>query len=247
MNSTPIIYGGSVTPENSRELLGSKFVDGVLVGSASINYDAITAIDNIAGKLEIVPRAVVAQLEPPPPPEALALLFERDNDDFKVELKPKPAGAAPIAIEEISTAEPEGSISSGAFSRYESEMSSRKPPTQPLPRQSQGRLPVLSPASQGRVQPIQTPSSGKLPPTKPVSAPAITPGAPLPGTGAAAAAGPKPTTHVPPKPEPEKPTVEVPKVNSNAKTDKPAKPEEKGTGPLKKANTYDDTDRPSWV
>jgi Triosephosphate isomerase len=241
MNATPILYGGSVTPENSRELLNSKLVDSVLVGSASINYDAITAIDNVAKKLEIVPRAVVAQLEPPPPPEALALLFERDLDDFKVELKAKPASPAPVSIDEIPTAAPPAPISSGAFSRYESEMASRKPPTQPLPR-----------TSQGRVQPIQTPSSGKLPPAKaaPASGPAI---APLPGTGAAAAAGPKPTTQMPPKPAPEKPTVEVLKPEAGAKTDKPGKPEDKpktedkGTGPQKKSNTYDETDRPSWV
>ena len=226
MNTTPILYGGSVTPENAREVLNSKLVDGVLVGAASINYDAITAIDNVARKLEITPRAVAAQLEPPPPPEALALLFERDSDDFKVELKNRPQ--APIAIEEISTAAPAAPISAGSLSRYENEMSSRKPPTQPLPRTSQGRL-----------QPLPTPSSGKLPPAK---------GAPLPGTGAAAAAaaGPKPTSPVPPKPEPEKPTVDVHKPEGGAKTDKPVKPEEKG-GPQKKANTYDETDRPSWV
>lgn len=254
MNTTPILYGGSVTPENSRELLNSKLVDGVLVGAASINYDAITAIDNVARKLEIVPRAVSAQLEPPPPPEALALLFERDSDDFKVELKTKSAAPAPVAIDEIPTGAPPAPISAGSLSRYENEMSSRKPPTQPLPRTSQGRIPPVSPISQGRVQPIQTPSSGKLPPTVPAPATGSKPAiAPLPGTGAAAALGPKPTTQMPPKPEPEKPTVELTKADAGAKTDKPGKPgekpkpEDKNTGPQKKANTYDETDRPSWV
>jgi triosephosphate isomerase len=248
MNATPILYGGSVTPENSRELLNSKLVDGVLVGAASINYDAITAIDDVARKVEIVQRNYSSQLEPPPPPEALALLFEHDVDDFKIEFKNKPPAPAAVPIDEIPTSAPPAPISAGSLSRYENEMSSRKP-TQPLPRTSQGRIAPVSPISQGRVQPIQTPSQGKLPPSKPVNAP-------LPGTGAAAAAaaaGPKPTTHVPPKAAAETPTVEVIRPDAGAKTDKPGKPEDKpktedkSTGQQKKANKYDETDRPSWV
>lgn len=231
MNTTPILYGGSVTPQNARELLVSSAVDGVLVGSASINYEAITAIDDVAKKQVVTPRSFATQLEPPPPPEALALLFERDNDDFKIEVKlkqPLPTSApviTPIIIEEAPTSAPPAPISSGALSRYESEMSSRKPPTQPLPR-----------TSQGRIAPVNPVSSGRLTPSKPVSQGAIS-------------TGPKPTTQVPPKPVAEKPTVEVSKAEPGAKTDRPVeKPKaDDKTGPQKKSNTYDETDRPSWV
>ena len=33
----PILYGGSVKPENARDLLGLEVVDGALVGGASLN------------------------------------------------------------------------------------------------------------------------------------------------------------------------------------------------------------------
>jgi len=229
MNTTPILYGGSVTPQNARELLGSNVVDGVLVGSASINYEAITAIDEVAKRQVITPRSFATQLEPPPPPEALALLFERDNDDFKVEVKlkqPLPTSSPVITpIEETPTSAPPAPISSGAFSRYESEMSSRKPPTQPLPRTSQGRIAPVNPGSSGKLAPAKSESQGAIP------------------------AGPKPTTQMPPKPVIEKPTVEVNKAEPGAKTDKPGekpKPDDKN-GPQKKSNIYDETDRPSWV
>lgn len=240
MNTTPILYGGSVTPENAREILGSKAVDGVLVGSASINYDAICAIDDVARRQEIVARSFSTLHEPPPPPEALALLFERDTDDFKVEVKlkqPAPASAPVVQpvvqpIEEIPTSAPPAPISAGSLSRYEEEMSKRRPPTQPLPRQSQGRIQPVATPSSGRVAPVAPQSQPKLPPATPAKPPVQN--------------APKPTATMPPKPAPEKPTVEVPKQEPGAKTDKPTKPDDK-TGPQKKSNTYDETDRPSWV
>lgn len=39
-----ILYGGSVKPENSRELMGQADVDGVLVGGASLEPDSFLAI-----------------------------------------------------------------------------------------------------------------------------------------------------------------------------------------------------------
>lgn len=41
---TPILYGGSVKPENARELLAAPHVDGLLVGGASLDPDAFAAI-----------------------------------------------------------------------------------------------------------------------------------------------------------------------------------------------------------
>jgi triosephosphate isomerase len=45
---TPILYGGSVKPDNARELLAQPDVDGVLVGGASLELDSLRAIDDIA-------------------------------------------------------------------------------------------------------------------------------------------------------------------------------------------------------
>ena len=42
---TPILYGGSVKPENARELLAQPHVDGVLVGGASLKLESLRAID----------------------------------------------------------------------------------------------------------------------------------------------------------------------------------------------------------
>ena len=39
-----ILYGGSVTPKNCKELLGNREVDGALVGGASLNIDSFCAI-----------------------------------------------------------------------------------------------------------------------------------------------------------------------------------------------------------
>lgn len=40
----PVLYGGSVKPENAAELLGQPDVDGALVGGASLDLDSFTAI-----------------------------------------------------------------------------------------------------------------------------------------------------------------------------------------------------------
>ena len=40
----PILYGGSVKPENAAELLGQPDVDGALVGGASLDVDSFAAI-----------------------------------------------------------------------------------------------------------------------------------------------------------------------------------------------------------
>ena len=40
----PVLYGGSVKPENAEELLSQPHVDGALVGGASLELDSFTAI-----------------------------------------------------------------------------------------------------------------------------------------------------------------------------------------------------------
>lgn len=40
----PVLYGGSVTPENARDLLGQADIDGALVGGASLNVQSFRAI-----------------------------------------------------------------------------------------------------------------------------------------------------------------------------------------------------------
>ena len=40
----PVLYGGSVKPENAAELLGQHAVDGGLVGGASLEVDSFEAI-----------------------------------------------------------------------------------------------------------------------------------------------------------------------------------------------------------
>jgi triosephosphate isomerase (TIM) len=40
----PVIYGGSVKPENAEELLGQRAVDGALVGGASLDVDSFASI-----------------------------------------------------------------------------------------------------------------------------------------------------------------------------------------------------------
>jgi triosephosphate isomerase len=40
----PVLYGGSVKPENAAELLGQDAVDGALVGGASLDVDSFAAI-----------------------------------------------------------------------------------------------------------------------------------------------------------------------------------------------------------
>ena len=46
----PILYGGSVKPDNAEELLAAENVDGVLVGGASLDPDSFAAIVRAAGK-----------------------------------------------------------------------------------------------------------------------------------------------------------------------------------------------------
>jgi triosephosphate isomerase len=40
----PVLYGGSVKPENAEELLGQPAIDGALVGGASLDVDSFVAI-----------------------------------------------------------------------------------------------------------------------------------------------------------------------------------------------------------
>src|SRR5919198_1809288 len=40
----PVLYGGSVKPDNAEELLSQRDVDGALVGGASLDIDSFTAI-----------------------------------------------------------------------------------------------------------------------------------------------------------------------------------------------------------
>ena len=42
----PVLYGGSVKPSNSKDILESEFVDGVLVGGASTKIDQLEGILN---------------------------------------------------------------------------------------------------------------------------------------------------------------------------------------------------------
>ena len=42
----PVLYGGSVNPDNSNEILSQELVDGVLVGGASTNYENLRKIIN---------------------------------------------------------------------------------------------------------------------------------------------------------------------------------------------------------
>ncbi|NNL31156.1 MAG: triose-phosphate isomerase [Gemmatimonadetes bacterium] len=46
----PILYGGSVKPENAEELMAAENVDGVLVGGASLDPVSFAAIVRAAGK-----------------------------------------------------------------------------------------------------------------------------------------------------------------------------------------------------
>src|SRR5215217_5572042 len=47
----PVLYGGSVKPENAEELLGQPHVDGALVGGASLEVESFTAICQTAARL----------------------------------------------------------------------------------------------------------------------------------------------------------------------------------------------------
>jgi triosephosphate isomerase (TIM) len=52
---TRILYGGSVKPENARELLALPDVDGALVGGASLEVDSFAQI--VAAAAEAAPAA----------------------------------------------------------------------------------------------------------------------------------------------------------------------------------------------
>ena len=47
----PVLYGGSVKPENAEELLAQPNVDGALVGGASLEVESFTAICETAARL----------------------------------------------------------------------------------------------------------------------------------------------------------------------------------------------------
>jgi triosephosphate isomerase len=47
----PVLYGGSVKPENAEELLRQPDVDGALVGGASLEVDSFTAICETAARI----------------------------------------------------------------------------------------------------------------------------------------------------------------------------------------------------
>src|SRR5204862_7493066 len=47
----PVLYGGSVKPENAEELLAQPDVDGALVGGASLDIESFTAICETAARL----------------------------------------------------------------------------------------------------------------------------------------------------------------------------------------------------
>jgi triosephosphate isomerase len=47
---TPVLYGGSVKPDNAAELLGQPDVDGALVGGASLDVDSFAAICRAASR-----------------------------------------------------------------------------------------------------------------------------------------------------------------------------------------------------
>jgi triosephosphate isomerase len=44
----PVLYGGSVKPDNAEELVGLPDVDGALVGGASLDLDSFTTICRLA-------------------------------------------------------------------------------------------------------------------------------------------------------------------------------------------------------
>ena len=47
----PLLYGGSVKPDNAEELLAQPDVDGALVGGASLEVDAFAAICEAAARV----------------------------------------------------------------------------------------------------------------------------------------------------------------------------------------------------
>ena len=49
-NSVPILYGGSLKPSNSKEILSKPDIDGGLIGGASLNFDDFFSIIRSVGK-----------------------------------------------------------------------------------------------------------------------------------------------------------------------------------------------------
>jgi len=47
----PVLYGGSVKPENAQELLSQQDIDGALVGGASLEVESFRAICETAARL----------------------------------------------------------------------------------------------------------------------------------------------------------------------------------------------------
>ena len=47
----PILYGGSVTPENAYSLLSQKDIDGALVGGASLKVESLLALLTAADRV----------------------------------------------------------------------------------------------------------------------------------------------------------------------------------------------------
>jgi triosephosphate isomerase (TIM) len=47
----PVLYGGSVKPDNAAELLAQPDVDGALVGGASLDVDSFRAICEAAARI----------------------------------------------------------------------------------------------------------------------------------------------------------------------------------------------------
>ncbi len=52
LNNLPILYGGSVKPDNALELMSQPDVDGVLVGGASLELTSLRAIDDAAREIK---------------------------------------------------------------------------------------------------------------------------------------------------------------------------------------------------
>ena len=47
----PVLYGGSVKPENAAEMLAQEGIDGALIGGASLDVESFTAICRAATKI----------------------------------------------------------------------------------------------------------------------------------------------------------------------------------------------------
>ncbi|HIA79918.1 MAG TPA: triose-phosphate isomerase, partial [Candidatus Marinimicrobia bacterium] len=50
IDNLPILYGGSVTPANAKELISVQGVNGFLIGGASLNINSFISIVRIVEK-----------------------------------------------------------------------------------------------------------------------------------------------------------------------------------------------------